>query len=178
MPHAESAAPRPAAFSSDAAATVTPLPAADPVPVATAPPPVAAVPVDASGTVVDGTPAADTTRPAPAPVLSKVIATVERLQNAPPPQTMVIEIPEMEGFRISVSVRGTGVHLGFSGAFTQASTWIPELAEALDRHGFDLAGFSEEREATPEQNDAGRWAPRRTTTPFSIETGDADGVDL
>ncbi len=106
---------------------------------------------------VASTPASSTAAPAsasPAPaapdaslharLVSRVIQAAEALENAPPPRTMMVELPDGEGLRLQVSLRGTEVHVqlqGAAGQGTDLGAWGRELAAGLAGRGLSLGQF-------------------------------------
>lgn len=86
------------------------------------------------------------TRPAPSPLAERVAEIAQRLEQAPPPRRMTVEIGEL---RLTVSLRGDGVHVAVTGtAPADGPDWDRDLATALSARGFSLAtdaGASGER---------------------------------
>lgn len=88
--------------------------------------------------------------PAPAPVagtaLQRVVDALETLRNAPPPRSLTLDLPDLEGLRLHLSLRGQEVRIA---VMQDASgTWTPglerDLDDALASRGFDLHGDGRE----------------------------------
>lgn len=83
--------------------------------------------------------------------VARLMEVIERLQGAPPPQRVVVELAGLEGLRLQVSLHGGTVRLAVvgPGSGEQPITQIVgDLSQALADRGFDLSGRSGgEREA-------------------------------
>ncbi len=88
----------------------------------------------------------ETTQAAPAgrtAAAERLIEIVERLAAAAPPRHLTVELPEMDGLRVQVAVRGSEVHLRVVGGQTSGDAFgslEQDLGRALRQRGFDLAG--------------------------------------
>lgn len=83
----------------------------------------------------------------------RILGVVERLQHAPPPRQVVVELPDLDGLRVLVEARGTSVHVVVLHGPTQGGqldALARELAAGLSARGFDLAGFSGGRDRGPD----------------------------
>ena len=79
---------------------------------------------------------------APGPLAARILQIVELQAQLPPPRSMIVEIPEMNGLRLSVALRGAEVHVAALGDDRAANTfrpWLGELAAALDHRGLRLS---------------------------------------
>jgi hypothetical protein len=68
---------------------------------------------------------------------------VERLAQAAPPRHLTVELPELDGVRVQVALRGTEVVLRIVGGPTSGEAFTSleqDLGRALRQRGFDLAG--------------------------------------
>ncbi|MDJ0954326.1 MAG: hypothetical protein QNJ81_11670 [Acidimicrobiia bacterium] len=87
----------------------------------------------------------------------RVLQAVELQANQPPPRTMVVDIPEIEGLRLVVSVRaGAEVHVVPASASTGGDgleTFLEELQGVLEHRGFVMTGDGRRRGANPNQDD-------------------------
>lgn len=75
-------------------------------------------------------------------MVSRVLDALDVLQNAPPPRRMTIDVPDADGLRLQVALRGTEVHVSIvGGGPANAHTgWGRELTSALATRGFHLGG--------------------------------------
>ncbi len=133
-------------------------------------------PNDITGAVVDAgptqvapvtsfaTPVAPTQHSA---LAERVLQAVEMQANQPPPRTMVVDIPEIEGLRLVVSVRaGAEVHVVPSTASTASDglqPFLEELQGVLENRGFVMTGDGRRRGNNPNQDE--RPEPPRAPRP-------------
>lgn len=144
--------------STDRAASTSPTAApttgrAVPVDVTAATEASAPTPLPPAGTGGGAANAAPAT-PAPAPtpvdgglharVVARVIQAAELLENAPPPRHMVVELPDSDGLRLQVAMRGSEVHVNLHGGRTapDLGAWGRELAAGLASRGMSLGEFT------------------------------------
>lgn len=83
-----------------------------------------------------------------APIVERLIQAVETLQDQPPPRSLVVEIPELDGLRIRVAVRPDGaIHLATPSdrVVDLAMSILDAARAALSERGFDLAHDSPRR---------------------------------
>ena len=109
---------------------------------------------------------------------ARVADIAERLESAPPPRQMTVEVGEL---RLSVSLRADGaVRVAVVGEVNQAAeqAWRRELAEALAGRGMDLE-MSDPRGHAQHQSGNGQkgWAPQRSPVVAARPTSD-DGIRL
>ena len=87
----------------------------------------------------------------------RVLRAVELQANQPPPRTMVVELPEVEGLRLIVSVRAGGqVHVvptTGSAAPPSFEPFMDELSGVLADRGFVMTGDGRERGSNPRQEE-------------------------
>jgi hypothetical protein len=89
-------------------------------------------------------------------LLNRVLDAVEMQQHLPPPRAISIEIPEMEGLRLLVTMRMDGtVHVGSSSPnqgpiLEQVTPLLEAVNEALTERGFDMSADTGGRRHTPE----------------------------
>lgn len=77
-------------------------------------------------------------------VLGRVMDALDVLENAPPPRRLTVDLPDGDGLRLHVALRGGEVHVSVvgSGAAGDLSGWTRDLSDALAARGFSLGGFS------------------------------------
>ncbi len=126
------------------------------------------------------TPAANPSSPAPqtqhSALAERVMQAVELQANQPPPRTMVVEIPEIEGLRLVVSVRaGAEVHVvpaSTSSSVDGLNPFFDELQGVLADRGFVMTGDGRRRRNQPrEENEA---EPRPNPQPRNRRPDDGD----
>ncbi|MCP4966786.1 MAG: hypothetical protein GY926_16355 [bacterium] len=97
----------------------------------------------------------------------RVLRAVELQANQPPPRTMVVDIPEIEGLRLVVSVRGGAqVHVVPTSGSPTSDGFQPfmnELNGVLSERGFVMTGDGRERGHNP--NDPEQRLPTRLQRP-------------
>lgn len=81
--------------------------------------------------------------------VERVEQIVEQLELAGPPKTVVVDLADFNGMRITVSMRGTTVHLSF-GSMLPDDGWMPELRRAMFERGLDLEGDVPSRGDSPD----------------------------
>jgi len=99
----------------------------------------------------------------------RVLQAVELQANQPPPRTMVVDIPEIEGLRLVVSVRsGAEVHVvqaSNSAAGDGFQPFMDELQGVLEGRGFMMTGDGRRRGNSRYQDESEqRPQPRRLRT--------------
>jgi hypothetical protein len=100
----------------------------------------------------------------------RLIEVVERLAAAAPPRHLTIELPEMDGLRVQVAVRGSEVHLRVVGGQTSGEAFGSlehDLGRALRQRGFDLAGSGGQPSGRRDRSSADGSATRVATAPVS-----------
>jgi hypothetical protein len=111
-----------------------------------------------------GTPEAATTAPTGhTAAAERLIEVVERLAAAAPPRHLTVELPELDGLRVQVAVRGSEVHLRVVGGQTSGDAFgslEQDLGRALRQRGFDLAGSGGQPSGRRQPSTAG--APAQT----------------
>ena len=129
-----------------------------------------------------GLPIVDAVQPQTAPVVDgggpalplqntalaeRVLQAVEMQANQPPPRTMVVDIPEIEGLRLVVSVRsGAEVHVvpsTSSAASDGLQSFMDELQGVLTSRGFVMTGDGRRRGSNPHNDE--RPEPQRPQRP-------------
>jgi hypothetical protein len=152
----DQASPEPLACEECSVALVAPVPPAPPpttVPYVAAPAAkvttVADQPAEAETPMLTGqapavsTEAVESTATTQAPTSTRFAERVERivaqLELAGPPKSIVVDLQEFSGARITVSLRGNAVHLAFAGAPPgELGDWLPELRRVLADRGLDF----------------------------------------
>lgn len=121
-------------------------------------------PAGTSGGAATGANAAQQAAPAPAAtpvdgglharVVARVIQAAELLENAPPPRHMVVEVPDSDGLRLQVAMRGSEVHVALQAGRTapDLGAWGRELAAGLASRGMSLGEFTS-GDSTPSGRD-------------------------
>ncbi len=78
----------------------------------------------------------------------RLVERIEALRNAPPPRSMVLELTELEGTRVRVSLDGNVVRMTVMDGSLDPDAREQldrELNQALAREGFDLANSSDQQ---------------------------------
>jgi hypothetical protein len=123
-----------------------PTPRADATAPVDAAEPVAPTPATTAAAATADVAAADAgTEPgsAVARMVARVMDALDLLQNAPPPRRMTVDLPDVDGLRLHVALRGTEVSVTVLAGGTQgdAAGWGRDLTTALAARGFSLGGF-------------------------------------
>lgn len=98
---------------------------------------------------------------APPPVLQaaqRIGNQLDQLQDAPPPRSMTLELTELEGVRVRVSLQGAAIRVSIlDGSIDQAqrTQLSAELDQALAEQGFELAGEDDQRRREAADNARG-----------------------
>ncbi len=141
----------------DAATPVPPTVAFDP----------AAAPLD--GAVSTAAPTTSGLAPANMPnaaLVERVMNAVEMQQHLPPPRAIAIEIPEIEGLRLLVTMRMDGtVHVASSGTTSQVTDeqvtpLLQAVNDALTERGFDMSADTGGRQSARQDADDEPTQPR------------------
>lgn len=104
-----------------------------------------AAPLVATGAEAPPTAAPTAPSTAHAPLVARVMDALDILENAPPPRRMTVEVPDHEGLRLHVVLRGTEVHVSVRGGSpADLAGWSRDLTDGLAARGFSLGGFSDE----------------------------------
>ncbi len=116
-----------------------------------------ATPVQATPVTDLGSPTAPAAPTAHSALAERVLNAVELQANQPPPRTMVVDIPEIEGLRLVVSVRGGAeVHVvqsSASSAVNGLQPFLEELQGVLEGRGFVMTGDGRRRNNNPQQDE-------------------------
>lgn len=86
----------------------------------------------------------------------RLVERIEVLRNAPPPRTMILELAELAGARVRVSLEGDSVRMTvLDGSMDPESRerLDRELGQALSERGFDLAGENTQQDEREEEAD-------------------------
>lgn len=122
-------------------------------------------------------PAANAVAPTPASALAeRVLQAVDLQRTQPPPRSMVVEIPEVEGLRLVVSVRAGGqVSVVPAPGWANADAYAPfadDVARVLADRGFVMTGDGRRQSRNPySAEDA---APPRAARPTFRRPGPTD----
>ena len=104
-------------------------------------------------------------------LVERIMTAVELQRHLPPPRAIAIEIPEMEGLRLVVTMRMDGsLHIGSS---TPGQAALPEQAvpllqavnEALTERGFDMSADTGGRQGARQDTDDPARTPQAARTP-------------
>ncbi len=90
-----------------------------------------------------------------APLVDRVTQAIELQQNQPPPRTVVVDVPEVDGLRIRVGIRADGtiaLATVTPAVTTSAASFMSMVAEALESRGFAMADDAPRR-GMPERSD-------------------------
>jgi hypothetical protein len=89
---------------------------------------------------------------------------VAQVRDAPPPNHIVVDVPELDGLRMRVSLTGSTVHLAFIGESRdpaqgrRVDTLIQEVASGLSGKGLELGDVSTgDRQGTGDQSREPTW---------------------
>jgi hypothetical protein len=123
--------------------------------------------------------------PAPSAAADRLMQVVERLAQAAPPRHLTVELPELDGVRVQVALRGSEVVLRIVGGETSGDAFgslEQELGRALQQRGFDLAGAgggpAGRRDRSADAPDADDFGPAAPSTTRSRPAWRADRPDL
>jgi hypothetical protein len=78
--------------------------------------------------------------PATSLLADRIVEVTRALAAGPPPRSITLSFDEFEGLRMTISLRGTQVHLGVEGLQPTDRAWMGHVTAALTRNGFELAG--------------------------------------
>lgn len=110
----------------------------------------AAEPATAAPVAAGTTTAAAEARTAPAStgvvasrIVGRVMDALDVLENAPPPRRLTVDLPDVDGLRLHVALRGSEVTVTVlaGGAGADTAAWGRELGASLAARGFSLGGF-------------------------------------
>jgi hypothetical protein len=149
--------------------------------------------LDSASSRVDSTLTSPSARPASAPATSvssfsattstghqtalaeRVLQAVELQANQPPPRTMVVDLPEIDGLRLVVSVRAGGeVHVVPASNSTSVhglQPFLSELESVLADRGFVMTGDGRRRGGNP-YNEEEQQLPRRPRPTYTRRLDD------
>lgn len=167
---ATAAVARPVAAEAKATGAVTadidPATGSDPAPMPSTPSSSATTSATAASAAPAGT-AATGDAGLHARIVARVVQAVEALENAPPPRRMTVEVPDSEGLRLQVAIRGGEVHVSVQASTGQPDlgAWGRELASTLAARGMTLGGFETGTDGHP---------GRRPDQPDADPDADAD----
>lgn len=117
----------------------------------------------ATGSVT--TASADTTPAQPSALVERVMQAVDLQRTQPPPRSMVVDIPEIEGLRLVVSVRSGGqVSVAPALGSTNPDAFAPfagDLSRVLTDRGFVMTGDDRRRGHNPHSADEQQPVPPR-----------------
>ncbi len=114
-------------------------------------------------------------------LIDRVLNAVELQQHLPPPRAISVEIPEMEGLRLLVTMRMDGtVHVASSsstqGPNSESVTpLLQAVNEALTERGFDMSADTGGRQGASEEPDE---APQRRRAPRLRRTAHRRGLRI
>lgn len=106
--------------------------------------------------------------------VARVMAALEQLRNAGPPRSVSLELPELDGLRLRVSLRGARtVDVRIGGRLLDDDGWLRDLGTAVASRGLELG------EVDADDDDAAAGRRRRRADP-PPHAGDAatDESDL
>jgi hypothetical protein len=75
-----------------------------------------------------------------AAIIERIETMVRRLENAPPPRSVTVDLEDLGAPRITVTLTADGVRLSVPEAPSSPTTLLSDLEAALAARGFDLAG--------------------------------------
>ncbi len=111
--------------------------------------------------------AAEGMQPQASALAERVMQAIDLQRTQPPPRSMVVDIPELEGLRLVVSVRSAG-HVSVTPAGNTANPdvftpFATDLSRVLAERGFVMNGDSRRQGSNPYDQDEAPPAPRRST---------------
>ena len=111
--------------------------------------------------------AADGIQPQASALAERVMQAIDLQRTQPPPRSMVVDIPELEGLRLVVSVRSAG-HVSVTPAGNTANPdafapFATDLSRVLAERGFVMNGDSRRQGYNPYSEEEAPPAPRRST---------------
>lgn len=75
-------------------------------------------------------------------LVGRVLEAVDHLRHAPPPRQVMVEMPDADGLRLQVSLRGQDVHVQVHGAMLpDPAGWARDLGAGLAARGLALGDF-------------------------------------
>ena len=94
----------------------------------------------------------------------RVLEVVDRMGGDTAPKRVLVDLPQLGGMRLEVSLRGESVHLSVveQGSQGDLTSFGREVAAQLAGKGFDLTGFGSRGGS---QQGAGSWADDRRQGP-------------
>lgn len=104
--------------------------------------------------------------------VARVMAALEQLRNAGPPRSVSLELPELDGLRLRVSLRGARtVDVRIGGRLLDDDGWLRDLGTAVASRGLELGEVDADDDAA-----AGRRRRRPDPPPHAGDaaTGESD----
>lgn len=82
--------------------------------------------------------------------VARVVAALEQLRSAGPPRSVSLELPELEGLRLRVTLRGAStVDVRVTGRLPDAEGWLRDLGAAVSSRGLELGDVDADGEGAP-----------------------------
>ncbi len=100
----------------------------------------------------------------PPSLVRRVEQAIQMVEHAPPPRRITIEADELNGLRLTVSVRPDGIAV--TSPTADAGT-MDAIEQALRARGFDLSDSGRRRDQSHERYERDPWRPQPGTSPFS-----------
>jgi hypothetical protein len=105
--------------------------------------PTGSVPLHAPGGTISNAASTAGTAPGPSALARRVMDAVAQVRDAPPPAHVVVDVPELDGLRMRVSLSGSTVHVAFIGESPDAAqgrvgSLIQDVASGLSGTGLQL----------------------------------------
>jgi len=106
-------------------------------------PPTGSVPLHAPGGTTSNAAPGAATAAGPSALARRVMDAVTQVRDAPPPAHVVVDVPELDGLRMRVSLSGSTVHVAFIGESPDAAqdrvgSLIQDVASGLSGTGLQL----------------------------------------
>jgi hypothetical protein len=105
--------------------------------------PTGLVPLHAPGSTTSSAVPTAATDPGPSALARRVMEAVAQVRDAPPPAHVLVDVPELDGLRMRVSLSGSTVHVAFIGespdtAQGRVGSLIQDVASGLSGTGLQL----------------------------------------
>ena len=113
-------------------------------------------------------------RPTVLRLAERIETWIRQSENMPPPWTMLIKGPGLDGMTIRVSMGLHGLSIQVEGATEQDLIWVRKVGEQLIERGFDVNDLTEYSEDEPGRPASDKSPPkdRKSTREFTLPSDD------